>query len=288
MRYYTLVFCSIFLLNCQKEEPDINNLNGGRVMILGHGGVGVYHFNATHDNSAEAIEQAILGYGIDGVEIDLQISADSTVWLMHENMLPHVTVCDGCLPEKSDSYLENCYYKRNVNTTFLREHHLVKLEDTFEKYLPYKGKVYFYLNLKYGGICPAAYQTTENYLEQLIFQVSKTVLKYGMEDHVFIEVTDIEMGQKFKDHYQGFKLFFPITIDVQSETDIAASNGFFGVIATNSTFSKEDVKYAHAKNLWVCLFSIGSTGDAKEARNKNIEIVMPDDVVSTIKVFNEM
>lgn len=288
MRYCFLVLVALFLFSCRKEEPAINNLNEGKVMILGHGGVGVYHFSATHDNSAEAIEKAILGYGIDGVEIDLQLSADSTVWLLHENMLAHITVCDGCLPQKEDRYLEDCYYKRNINTTFFKEHYLVKLEDTFEKYLAYKGKVYFFLNLKYGGICPAAYNTTENYLDQLIKQVSKSVLKYGMEDYVFIEVVNVEMGRKFRNYYKDFKLFLPVFKDIRAETDVAGSNGFFGVIATNSSFSGQDSKYAHEKGLWVCLFGIESTGDAREAREKNIEIVMPDDVASTIKVFNEM
>ncbi len=86
------IFCMTFLLNCKKETITDSTYFGGKVMILGHRGMGVMYNKPA--NSYESIADAI-GIGADGCEVDVQLTKDSVLVIFHDETLNFLTNCSG-------------------------------------------------------------------------------------------------------------------------------------------------------------------------------------------------
>ena len=80
--------------------------------LLGHAGMGLSIENSFyHDNSLESIELALSINGCDGLEVDVQMSLDNSLWLYHDPNLETQTNLNGCISCKTDKELENGRYK---------------------------------------------------------------------------------------------------------------------------------------------------------------------------------
>src|SRR5690554_7622221 len=89
---FFLLISMFFVVSCNKNEFDINNLNGNKVSAIGHGGMGIGHSYPM--NSFEGILNS-LSIGADGVEIDIQMTKDGIRSEEHTSELqsrPHL-VC---------------------------------------------------------------------------------------------------------------------------------------------------------------------------------------------------
>ena len=103
-----VILCSLLMAisSCNKHG-DYSNIR-----ILGHGGNGLDNPNTLfHDNSLESIELALLTDGCDGIEIDVQLSMDNTLWLYHDPTLDTESDGEGCVATSSDAYLSSLNYQ---------------------------------------------------------------------------------------------------------------------------------------------------------------------------------
>lgn len=74
----TSIFVLILLCSCTKINPNLN------VKIIGHSGSGLNDsYSLYSPNSYESVENALV-MGVDGVEVDLQVSFDSVGFLIHD------------------------------------------------------------------------------------------------------------------------------------------------------------------------------------------------------------
>ena len=102
---YLLLYTALFF-SCNKQE------SYPAVQVFGHAGMGMdIGMSAFHDNSLEAIQLALTLPTMNGVEVDVRMSADGTLWLYHENTLEAHTDGEGCIFEKTDVELEKLRYK---------------------------------------------------------------------------------------------------------------------------------------------------------------------------------
>jgi len=62
------------------------------------------------DNTAEAIELAIERLGCAGVELDVQLSTDGSLWLFHDELLERETTGKGSVNDHGDAYLSGLKY----------------------------------------------------------------------------------------------------------------------------------------------------------------------------------
>ena len=80
---FGLFYISILLLvSCKKKENFvINNLNGGRITIIGHAGSGLSSLdNPVKEDTYTSIINALELYGAEGVEMDVHLSKDSVFY----------------------------------------------------------------------------------------------------------------------------------------------------------------------------------------------------------------
>ena len=148
-----LLGLSLLLLACRKQE------SYPEVLIFGHAGMGIdIGMSAFHDNSIEAIALALALPTMDGVEVDVRMSAEGTLWLYHENTLEAHTNGSGCVFETKDADLEKLRYKS------LHREKLARLDQIWPFILPQHKVI---LDLKHWNECTAGYVDLQRFKEAL-------------------------------------------------------------------------------------------------------------------------
>lgn len=144
----------LFLFACKKSE------SYPEVQIFGHAGMGMnIGYSIYHDNSEESIDLALSLPNIDGVEMDVRMSKDGTLWLFHENRLEITTNGLGCIAELTDQEIEQFQYKSP------HEEHLVRLETILAKL---KVGQTFILDIKHWNDCAQAYSDMQRFKDALL------------------------------------------------------------------------------------------------------------------------
>ena len=101
-----LIFILMLFYSCNKKT-DYHD-----VKLIGHAGMGISIQNSFyHDNSMESIDLALSMNGCDGVEVDVQISLDTNIWLYHDPYLQSETNISGSISLKYDHELNHARYK---------------------------------------------------------------------------------------------------------------------------------------------------------------------------------
>ena len=181
-----IVFLFILLSSggCEKivYEPD-NPIAGIPTKVLMHRGNG---FNTDfHENTLPAAE-----YGLsvlDGIELDIQLSKDGTLWLDHSN---EVLDCEGnsigCFMSMTD---DEIFAAAQCGDT-LRYH---TLESVFDLMVTEYPESYISLDIK-GQYCEII--NTKETMRQMAESVLALVDKYKMQGKVLVESNSIEFLQE--------------------------------------------------------------------------------------------
>jgi glycerophosphoryl diester phosphodiesterase len=187
MRRLSIILLVIIILSfggCEKirYEPD-NPFSGIPTMVLMHRGNG---FNtAFHENTLPAAN-----YGLsvlDGIELDIQLSKDGTLWLDHSN---EVKDCDGnsigCFQEMTDDEI----FAAAECADTLRYH---TLESVFQLMVAEYPESVISLDIK-GQYCEVV--NTKETMRQMAESVLSLVDKYNMQNKVLVESNSIEFLQE--------------------------------------------------------------------------------------------
>ena len=84
----------VILASCKKHNFQIENLNGNKISVIGHGGMGIN--SAYPSNSLESILKCI-DSGANGVEIDIQMTSDGVFLAFHDDFLENSTDGSGSI-----------------------------------------------------------------------------------------------------------------------------------------------------------------------------------------------
>jgi glycerophosphoryl diester phosphodiesterase len=183
MKHFYAVILALILLHsggCEKIEylPD-NPINGIPTKVLMHRGNG---FNT--DFTQNTLPAAEYGLSVlDGIEQDIQMSKDGTLWLDHDN---EVHDCDGntvgCFQTMTDYEIVSY---ATCNDT-LRYH---PLESVFELMASEYPDSYISLDIK-GQYCEII--NSKETMRQMAQSVLALVDKYNMENKVLVESSSPE------------------------------------------------------------------------------------------------
>jgi glycerophosphoryl diester phosphodiesterase len=118
MSFVKYVFLLMVLFSCRKSEEQ------KKVLVFGHAGMGLSMDNSIyHDNSKEAVLLALNLPTSNGVEVDVRLSKDGTLWLYHDEFLEAESTGFGCVSNLSDVEIDQLNYRT------LKKEKLVKLRD---------------------------------------------------------------------------------------------------------------------------------------------------------------
>lgn len=259
---FKILFILLITAACSKSK----SFDG--IEILGHAATGLENINSPyHDNTKEAVEYALSMEGCDGIEIDVQLSADGELWLFHNTNLELETNTNGCVSNLSFAELSQTRY------TTIGKEKLVRLRDLDTNY--FKGKK-IVLDIRHYNEC--ANQVVD---QNQIIQHLQTI---GFSQPTSFEVSCILGNSEWMDDFLNAGLSVLYSIYSMSEFTSSVSNfpTLDGFVVKNADFSEADITEIKADNKKVYIFEIRSPKGIRSALKKYPTGVLTDDLRATL------
>jgi glycerophosphoryl diester phosphodiesterase len=264
---FLLIFCT-----CKKEKFDVINLNGNKILALGHGGMGLGDIYPM--NSAESILQC-LNLGMDGTEFDVQMTADSILVLFHDSELSQSTDLKGTINSLNWSEVKNAHYQ---STPYLN-YSIISLDQLFAS-IPNPQQFKFTFDCKLY----TENSNTQQFYDRYSQAVIRIIEKYQLENAVYIESQSPAFLALFKNKKTVYKFFiYPQSFDDGLNT--AKSLGLFGITISTDNITAEQIKTAHALNFWVTVWNTHTNKDNVEAIQKNPDCIQTDQAKHLLKML---
>jgi glycerophosphoryl diester phosphodiesterase len=183
MRYVKITFLLCVLFACTKSE-EVKN-----ILVFGHAGMGLSMNNSIyHDNSKEAVSLALNLPTSNGVEVDVRLSKDGTLWLYHDEFLEAESTGLGCVSNLSDIEIDK------LNYLTPKKEKLVKLIDV----LPLlQSDQQLFIDLKHFNSCQNERINLEDLKAALVDQVGdysvnvKLICSYEYWINELSEIVDV-------------------------------------------------------------------------------------------------
>ncbi|MFA7273540.1 MAG: glycerophosphodiester phosphodiesterase family protein [Crocinitomicaceae bacterium] len=262
---YSLLFLLLLASAC-KKKADLP------IWVLGHAGMGLeFSGSVHHANSKEAMTLALETPNLDGVEMDVRMASDGTLWLSHDEILDDETKSSGCVANQTEFDLQAVFYKT------LKNEPLAKLENVnvFEK-----TNRFLLLDIKHTNFCENAVQDVNQFLTSLenwsatidnATSKSKMILSNPAWIAPFLQ--------------KGWSVLFSCDDQEEIQQVLIDYPQLTGFVIKNSACTKNQVTALKSAGKEIYLYEVRSPKALKEVREKAPNGVMSDDVQGAIVEF---
>ena len=269
-----LLLTLISFVSCQKEEFDIQNLEGNRIVCMGHGGMGIGYTYPM--NTFESIQNCLL-LGMDGCEIDVQLTKDNVLVAYHDSDLESSTTIKGMINDLTWEEIKGAKYQKTLYLNYA----ICSLDDLFDN-LESIHSFKFTFDCKL--YCSSG--KDNSYYDAYITALISLLEKYQMEDNVYIESQDTVFLKKVKALKPDLKLFiYPSSFN--TGLSIAKELNLYGITISTRDVTKAQIAEAHQYQKRVAIWNIHSKSDTKEAIDKNPDIIQTDKVSMLIRLLKK-
>ena len=258
-----VLFCSLF--SCEKKYT------GKPIPILAHAASGLYNPKRLHaENSKEAIDYALSFEGLAGLELDVQMSKDATIWLFHDENLAENTSGKGRIIENSDEALSEVTYNS------LNRAKIVRLKDVdFSSAIGTKD---VFLDIK------VQFDLLDSVSLDLFFS---QLLEFKTKYAPFVNMHIILKNHWEMDLFNAYGIdeFFAGATSFNRAIE-AMSLGYKGVFIRNNNISTEEVLALKESGMKVVLFDVRTLYSIRRALKKNPDFLMVEDFKTAILELN--
>lgn len=258
MRFSWLValFC---LTACQKKDAV-------SVQILGHAGMGLSSNTANcPGNSQMAIDLALALDEVDGMELDVRFSIDTTAWFVHDSELSSQTNLSGCVEQKSDQELQNGRYKGGGN------HRLVSLKKDAKLWEAGKRIL---LDIKHFNACDQLFIPAE--------VIDKVLESLGLKNNPNVYLLFNQESYLTYFHDKGWKVMYSSDDKEKFQSVLQNHSQLFGFLVRKDVLSNSELRSFQEKGIWVYLYEIRSNKENKMVRESMPTGILSDDVYGSI------
>lgn len=272
MKKFALLFLALLSASCEKETFTIENLNGNRIILLGHAGMGIG--NAYPMNSLESVMKC-LNTGTDGTELDVQMTKDSVLVAFHDPDLSASTNLEGMVSSHTWADIREARY----NQTPYLDYSVISLDQLFSSLPDPSGLTFTFDCKRYAENVDIG-----RFNEAFARALARIIGEYQLESTACIESQDPGFLKFFKTIMPAAKLFiYPSSFESGMET--ADSLGLAGITISTREISEEQVAEAHRHNLLVAIWNIHSEAENIEAINKNPNYIQTDKVRNLVELL---
>ena len=273
-RTITILLLILTLTTCQKIKyyPDINYKEVS-TKFLCHRGGGSIEYSPEQENTLAA---AIRGFTyMDGIEIDVQISKDFTVWLSHTHELSE---CGGtqysCFQSTTDKEILTLDSCNGDTFTFTR------LEEVFQYMSENCPDKYIDLDVKNWPVCGLNVDIL-GLMNVIGDEVIRLTEKYNLQNHIFVESEVATFLTYVKDHSSGIETYLGTTGDFERGMQITLEKGYTGMsfkFKADEIISEKHVQMIRQKGLKLQLYTVDSETDMRDALSINPDFIQTDNV----------
>jgi len=257
--------------SCQKNDFQISNLSDNTITTLGHAGMGIGSNYPM--NSIESIIKCI-EIGMDGSEIDIQLSKDTVLIAYHHPELTNHTDLEGIVNEFTLEEIKNTAYR---DLPFL-DYKIATLEEIIEA-------TKNYTNLTLSLDCKLiSNQNPEEYISQFT-QAIVNILEQNEDINFIVESQDLNFLNYIRNQLPDANtVFYPS--EFESGIEIAIENNLYGISISNTKINREQVAFAHQNGIKVILWNVQTTSQNTDAIEKNPDYIQTDNVRSLARLLS--
>jgi glycerophosphoryl diester phosphodiesterase len=273
-RIYSILLFHVLLSSCGKQEYDIVNVNGNRIDVLGHGGMG---YNSSFPlNSLESIDLALQS-GANGTEMDVQLSKDSVLVLYHDELLETRTNGTGRIIEQNWEELTTVQYNR----TAFDSYNLVAVSDVLNQLEPNKA---YSLTFDCKSF-PMNSSSTIAYSKSFARAIKAAYDEYNLYDEVIIEASSIQLIQELQQIDSTIRiLYYPDNFDTGLQ--VATEMNLFGITISMHKITKAQIEGAHLNGLFVTIWQARTRKNNREAIKMNPDMIQSDKLKHLVNELN--
>lgn len=247
-----------FLFDCNKEK------NYSDISILGHGATGLEIQNAVyHDNTTEGVEFTLSMQGCQGVEIDVQLSKDTTLWLYHNEVLGGETTGKGCVADLTDKELQEFNYKT------LKKEKLAKLSDLKMTYL--KNKILM-LDIRHFNHCKGIVLDPNTFIDA----IKKMPFVTNEDVTVYCLLSNPDWIPLFRAN--GLSVLYSVNQYEEASIVFSPLYDCEGIVVKNKGITDKEVAIMRSKSKKVYIFDVRAPKETRGAMKKHPEGIITDDV----------
>jgi glycerophosphoryl diester phosphodiesterase len=276
--WLNVLAASCLFSGCQKAVvQQVTNLNGNRIEVVGHGGIGFQSLsNQLPHNSFTSIMKVIEAYQADGVEIDIQLSSDGLLFMYASERLETMTDGSGFLPDLPSEELLQMRYRNDFLINTFSEEFLCPLDSVLDIFSQRNNPPKVFLDIKTLGRSFGDLSYKE-YNERMTDAISEVIDRYDAETWIYVESADAEFLLELKTRHDRLQLFFDAGT-FPEDIHKAAQHGFYGIICSNDDVEAEDVALAHSHGVKVSIYGVKSRSGHLGTIAKNPDYIQTDNV----------
>jgi len=267
-----IILDAICFSSCKKiKYYDHKPITDVQTKVLAHKGGG----NSEYQENTLASAQ----YGLslmDGIEVDIQLSNDRTLWLSHTSILPACTgVTADCFSSARDFeiiQLDSCLGNDFTFST---------LDSVFSFLKTYYPEKCISIDVKAWNPCNVGTSDILGLLNVIAEEIIKLVTKYSLQDHVMVESETATFLNFIKRHSSGIGIYLATMGDFERGIGLALQSGFDGIsfkYKFDEEITAEHVEMIHKKGLRIHLWTVNEEADIIEALSLIPDFIQTDNL----------
>ena len=235
-------------------------------IVLGHGGMGI---RSTYPlNSIESVNEA-LSNPIQGIELDVRMTADGVLMAFHDQDLSENTNCVGQISDLESEYVSNC-----ISKTWLRSAHVASLQEIFSQIRSSDLHVSLDIKLEYGTDIEV----------RAMSEALKALTEQFREVNFFIESSNVGFLQALQNTSIKADLFLSSQLP-EMAIDTAIEHQFSGIVVEMNSITESQISKAQEENLYVMIWGCGSVFDNRKALSMHPDLIQTDDIWSMMRIL---
>lgn len=280
----------IWLFEIKFDTSQLNNLNNGKVEVIGHAGMGFVSwipFNALPDNSMAALQKSIVEKQAAGIEVDLHMTKDEKFVLYHDEKLESKTQLQGCISEMNYKDLSTAEYKVGYPFDWFQEEKLLSFQELIQFLKSRKEFPLLQLDLRNKSACKSIEENSV-WEKKMAMALHKTLLVAEIPEEKLTLITlSRELIQHFIDLETPYELSFEIVGDFDKGLAFAEEKSLKSVTVKPKLLSKAQSKLIHSKGIKIITFGAKSKSGNKKLLELNPDVIQTNNI-SALRELLEM
>lgn len=272
---FVLILLALSTAACKLTQvKSSHNLLDGKILTVVHacGGFETYR-NPVPDNTVDALERS-LAQGADGIEFDLQMTADSQLVAFHDSELSKATTCTGCIHSKTLAELKACRYKTR-NGSLDGNYEIATFQALLDVFSAHARPVWMFANTKHFTSCEP--EDLAQFYRLFASKINAQVEAAGLQTQFVYESLDANFLDAAREIQPSAQLLFDDE-DFERGMKVVREHGFLGLAISNAAVTEDQVKLAHQENYWLGIWGVKVLEGTKKAVSKGPEFIMTDDL----------
>lgn len=272
---------NVFLWSITFDKSELDNLTNGELMVVGHGGVGFSSwlpFKYFPSNSYGGLFKALNEYKVDGIEIDIHLTADGKFVLFHDGKLDGKTDSVGCTGSKTLLELTTTNYELGVPFDWFQSERIIGFEELIDSLRTREEFPFLHLDIRNWNECNTPLENSV--LEK---NTASKLIQFLIYKEVPIEkILIISLSQVFLDELKAQNNPYPVSFEIVGREleflQWAIDYGVESVTVKPKLLTKELSKKAHQAGIKVITFGAKSKSGNKKLLELNPDVIQSDNI----------